>query len=96
MGTTSSAAGGNARPAARDLPFFRANVFQSHGAHLLHAPLDGLSSFRRSRHASANVVREFFQVVISFIAHHALPGDGGERRHGAVLGGSSGFGRVGG
>src|SRR6266571_878418 len=77
--------GGNTRPAARDLPFFRADVFQPHGAHLLQALLYGLARLRRAGHASANVVGEFLQIVIRFIAHHALPGDRRERRHGAVL-----------
>ena len=89
-------AGGNACPSARDLPFFRADIFKADGAHLLQTPLDSLSGFWRSGHAAANVVRKFFQVVIGFIAHHSLPGNGGERGHGTVLGRSGGFSRIGG
>ena len=66
-----------ARPATRDLPLLRVHILQAHGAHFLHAPLNGLSGLRRSGHAPTDVVGELFQVVIGFRAHHSLPGNGG-------------------
>ncbi len=78
-------AGGDARPAAEDLPIFCTDIAEPDRLHLRHAPLDRLVRLRRSGYATANRVAEFFQVNERVIVQRGLTGNRSQRRQCAVL-----------
>ena len=71
--------GGNARPAAKNLPGFGVDILQADFLHGVEAPLNRGVALRRASDASANVVAQILEFRIGVNVQHAMAGDGGER-----------------
>ena len=73
MGADEFGIGGNARPAARNFPRFRVDIFEADGFHFFHAPGDRRGGFGRAGDAGANVVAEFLEIFVGVGFHRAAP-----------------------
>lgn len=79
-GRNNFSVGGNARPAAKNLPGFGVNILQADFLHGVEAPLNGGVALGRAGDARADVVAQILEFGIGVNVEHAVAGDGGERR----------------
>ena len=72
------------------------HVFEANRFHFFHAPLDSAARFRRARHARADVITEFFEILVCVRVHRAGAGNGRESFKSAVIRGNRDIVRAGG